>query len=87
MSNAIRIAAAANMLAPAHSELLKLGFSVTQVAASERGPSILRATKASLVLEGEDTLQLLGLATLAEKRGANWEPTDSEVNAFLRLEE
>jgi len=85
MSNAIRIAAAANTLAPAYSELLKLGFEVAQISTSRTGPAILRATRAGLMLEAEDTLQLLGLATLAERRGANWEPSDGEVDAFLRM--
>ena len=85
MSNAIHIAAEANTLAPAYSELLKLGFSVTQIPGRQTASFILRAERPGLVLEAEDTLQLLGLATLAERRHANWKPTDSEVDAFLRL--
>jgi len=82
----MQVMALANTLAPAHAELRKLGFSVTRQPALGSLRSILRAERPGLVLEADDTLQLLGLATLVERRGEKWRPTDCEVDAFLGLE-
>lgn len=78
----IFIASAANTLAPALSVLQELGFAVSRVPDSE---SLLRADNGHIELVAEDTLLLLGLASLALHRGASWEPTDAEVDAVLRL--
>jgi hypothetical protein len=86
MPQQLHIVAAANTLAPALAELIKLGFSVSGVVASASGESFYRAKKAGLVLDASDTLELLGLATLAERRGATWAPSDSEIEALLDLD-
>ncbi len=86
MPEQLHIVAAGNTLAPALAELIKLGFSVSGVVASPSGESFFRAEKVGLVLDGRDTLELLGLATLAERRGEDWAPCDSEVDALLDLQ-
>ena len=86
MPQQLHIVAAGNTLAPALAELVKLGFSVSGVVASASGESLFRAEKAGVVLDARDTLELLGLATLAERRGSDWAPSDSEVEALLDLD-
>jgi hypothetical protein len=85
MPQQLHIAAAGNTLAPALAELIKLGFSVSALAVSASGESLFRAEKVGVVLDARDTLELLGLATLAERRGADWAPSNSEVKALLDL--
>jgi hypothetical protein len=85
MPQQLHIVAAGNTLAPALAELRKLGFSVSAVAASASGEALFRAEKVGVVLDARDTLELLGLASLAERRGANWAPSDFEVGALLDL--
>jgi hypothetical protein len=86
MSQKPCLVAAGNTLAPALSELRKLGFSVSRVSTSEPGAFQLRAESESLILVAGDTVQLLGLAAVAERRGPSWTPTDAEVDALLELE-
>ena len=38
------------------------------------------------MLDASDPLELLGLAMLAERRGAAWAPSDDEVDALLKLQ-
>jgi hypothetical protein len=83
MPQQLHIVAAGNTLAPALAELTKLGFSVFAVVASSSGESFFRAQKVGLILG--DTLELLGLATLVDRRGTDWAPSDSEVEALLDL--
>jgi hypothetical protein len=44
-----------------------------------------RAKKAGIVLDGSDTLELLALAVLAERRGDGWAPREDEVEVLLKL--
>jgi hypothetical protein len=85
MPQQLHIVAAGNTLAPALAELTKLGFSVFAVVASVSGESFFRAQKVDLILDASDTLELLGLATLVDRRGTDWAPSDSEVEALLDL--
>ena len=80
------ISSEANTLAPARAELLKLGFSVTRVPSSQGISGMYRGERSQVVLQGDDVLQLLALATLVERRGANWQPTDAEVTAFVEFD-
>ena len=86
MQTTIHIVAAGNTLAPALSELITLGFSVSRLPAPAQGEPIFRAVKGGVILEAPDTVALLGLAVLAERRGAKWEPNDAEVAALINLE-
>jgi hypothetical protein len=81
----LHIVAAGNTLAPALAELVSLGFSVSRVVISAPGESFLRAEKSGVVLDAGDPLELLGLAMLAERRGAEWAPSDVRVDALLKL--
>jgi hypothetical protein len=79
----VLIASAGNTMAPALAELRELGFVVSQ------GPDdslLLQAENGQYRLLAEDMLQLLGLASLAIRRGEKWAPTDAEVAALLTLE-
>ncbi len=86
MTEKLSLHAAANTLAPALAELSALGFKVSRIATSE-GDQFYRAENSEVVASASDTLQLLGLAVLAARRGkAASQPTDAEVAAVLRLE-
>lgn len=79
------VVAAGNTLAPALAELVSLGFSVSRVVIAAPGDWFLRAEKSGIVLDAGDPLEL-GLAMLAERRGAEWAPSDVEVDALLKLQ-
>ena len=77
------IAAASNTLAPALAVLRQLGYKVSCVPGS---PDLLQADNGQTRLVAEDTLQLLGLASIAAHRGTAWRPTDAEISDLLSLE-
>jgi len=86
MSEQLNISVAGNVFAPALAELSAMGFRVSPgpVVAGER---TFRAESSDIVVNAPDTLQLLGLAVLASRRGRNaTRPTDSEVDAMLKLD-
>jgi hypothetical protein len=86
MNERVTISVAGNVFAPALAELAALGFRVSPgpIVAGER---TYRAESAFAVVTAPDTLQLLGLDVLASRRGINaTRPTDSEVDALLRLD-
>ena len=88
MSEQINLTAAGNVFAPALAVLRKLGFKVTLLAqASQSAEQLFQAERPGLRLRAEDPLLLLGLAKLIEARGADWKPTDAEVEDFLKLSE
>jgi len=78
------LTSAGNTLAPALASLKALGYEVSRDTSGQR---LYRAENAVCSLSAEDPLLLLGLAKLYEVRGENWHPTDSEVSAFLGMEE
>jgi hypothetical protein len=83
----LELHAAANTLAPALAELSGLGFEVSRISNGE-GERFYRAENSEMVVSASDTLQLLGLAVLAARRGkAASQPTDAEIAAVLRLDD
>jgi len=63
-----------------------MGF-VVSVGPVVEGERMLRAHGAGVVVTAPDTLQLLGLAVLAVRRWREaTRPTDSEVDALLKLD-
>lgn len=78
------ITAAGNTLAPALASLKALGYEVSR---DVGGLRLYRAESAVCSLSAEDPLLLLGLATLFDLRGENWQPTNAEVDAFVDMEE
>lgn len=80
MNERLRLAAAANTLAPALAALRQKGYTV-----SRRDDSY-RAESAARLLLADDLLQLLGLVALLDERGDSWHPTDEEIQALLDLE-
>lgn len=82
MGQKITIASAGNTLAAALAALKQLGYSVSQLPGD---PRLFQAENESFSLLAEDPLLLLGLAGIAQCRGANWQPSDSEVAQLLTL--
>lgn len=83
MTNRMRLVAAGNTLAPALSILRKLGYTVTRETSCERQ---YRAENESCIFSADDPLTLLGLVKIYEVRGADWQPSDEEVQRLLLLE-
>ncbi len=76
------VAAAGNTLAPALAILLEIGFAVTR---GSDGSSY-RAQDNGHLFIADDPLTLLGLVKLYEMRGENWQPSDTDITAFLSLD-
>ncbi|MBV9947508.1 MAG: hypothetical protein JOZ69_11705 [Myxococcales bacterium] len=72
--------AAGNVLVPTILLLEERGYVLT-VSRSDRECWIVR--RGELELAGNDPLQLLALATLAEARGAAWVATDEQIQKTL----
>lgn len=79
----MRLVAAGNTLAPALSILRKLGYTVTRETSGERQ---YRAENETCIFSADDPLVLLGLVKIYEVRGADWQPSDEEVQRLLLLE-
>lgn len=79
----IVIATAGNTLAPALITLRELGYIVSKVSDDSL---LLQAENGQYRLVAENTLQLLGLASIAAHRGPDWAPTDTEISALLSLD-
>lgn len=78
------LAHAANVLVPAHLALLQKGFLLRYREAELPGAEELwYATKDDLVFSDEDPILLLGLITLYETRGENWQASDEEIDEYL----
>jgi hypothetical protein len=76
------IAGAGNVEAPSMAVLEKLGFVVTCEVSG--GAVKWVALRSDLQLRAESPLQLLGLYSMREHRGADWKPTDGEVESMLK---
>lgn len=77
-TGAIHLGAAGNVEAPAWLELLARGYQV------QAGPRSWCASGPLGRLLGDGPLELLGLVALAESRGARWQASDAEIEAFLQ---
>ena len=85
MTDVFRLAAASNTRAPALAVLHRLGYDVTRIASEFGGEHWLQARRGNSTLIADDTLSLLGLTSIEEHRGKNWQPTNAEVDALLTL--
>lgn len=85
MSDKLFVASAGNTLAPALAVLRSRGFHVSALKPTNAGERLFEAENDTCRLVAEDTVSLLGLATIVHQRGADWRPTDAEVDDFLRL--
>ncbi|PHV32791.1 hypothetical protein CSQ94_15655 [Janthinobacterium sp. BJB312] len=83
MQHKIRIAAAGNTLAPALGVLHKLGYAVTRDKTAEQQ---YQAEDDTCIFVADDPLTLLGLVKIYEERGADWQPSDEEVQRLLLLD-
>jgi hypothetical protein len=77
----MRLAAAANVEVPAILLLEQRGYAVTVTRSDDAEQWI--AARGEVELSGEGPLQLLGLASLAEARGASWRVTDEQIQDTL----
>ena len=73
----VRIASAGNVVVPAIRVLEQRGFSVSRELEQDR--ELWRARRGSLEAVGADPLELLGLVTIVEGRGAAWRTDDAEL--------
>ena len=76
------IAAAGNVEAPSVAVLEKLGFIITCEPTGSGNEWV--ALRSDLRLRAESPLQLLGLYSMREHRGADWAPTDAEIDSMLK---
>ena len=74
---AMRIASAANLLAPAYLTIREKGYAV------QREGDLLVATRGDDTFMAEDPILLLGAITVGECRGTHWQATDVEIADFL----
>ncbi|WP_282079591.1 hypothetical protein [Aquimarina algiphila] len=73
------LTAAANLGAPSYKVLVESGYKIVvkdNVWIAENNKWILRA---------DGPIQLLGLASLVEKKDENWRVTDKEIDEFLEI--
>ena len=75
----MNITAAANTVVPAILVLEQLGFTLRV----ENNGELLVATRQGETYSAEDPVTVLGLVKLIEVRGAEWKPTDAQVDATL----
>ena len=76
------IASAANVEASCVAVLEKLGFVIVCETNGDAEEWV--AMRDDLHLRAESTVQLLGLYSMREHRGADWVPTDAEVESMLK---
>ena len=84
MDQQIIVANAGNVQAPALAVLKSMGYVVGKLPTDQ---ALLQATRPGVQLIAEDPLLLLGLASIAQARGENWRPSDSEIEALLEMDE
>jgi len=82
MHNRLTIATGGNVLPAALAALNELGYEVTLMSDGV----LCKAENANNTFLAEDPLLLLGLIKLHEIRGDAWQPTGSEVDAFLKFD-
>lgn len=72
------LCAAANVEVPAYLVLRQKAYSVTA-----SGNDSWHAKKDTMVFQAQSLIELLGLVSMYEVRGANWAATDLEIDDFL----
>jgi hypothetical protein len=78
----MRLAIAGNVVVPAVLLLEEHGFAVVRM--SDPSGETWTAQRGTIELSGEDPVQLLGLAALADARGENWHATDQQIDDVMR---
>lgn len=76
----MKIAAAANVMAPAWLAILAKGFRV------ELREPYLVAVRGNDEFVAEDPITLLGLIAVVEARGENWQATDEEIARLMAFD-
>ena len=76
----MRLASAANLLAPAWLTIIEKGYDVRKV-----GEHFV-ATRGGDTLIAEDTILLLGVIAVGEGRGENWPATDAQITEFMPMD-
>lgn len=73
----MRITSAANVLTPAYMTILAKGYTVRNEG------ELLVATRDGDTFIADDPILLLGVITIGESRGENWQATDAEIDEFV----
>ena len=76
----MQITTAGNVEVPAYLVLIARGYDVSHSGADG---DQWWARKDDDSFSAESPLMLLGLVTMSESRGSNWQATDAEIHAFL----
>jgi hypothetical protein len=79
----MNIHAAGNVEVPAYLALCKSGYSVSMNRIAGRD-QIWIAEKNGNQFQAEGLIELLGVVTMFEVRGEQWQATDSEIEEFLK---
>lgn len=82
----VHIGAAGNADTAAYAVLLEQGFIMEARQLSRDEEPIYVAKRGSDSFTGGGPLEILGLIFLYQARGANWMPTDEEVDRFTEFE-
>jgi hypothetical protein len=77
-----RVVSAANTLIPAYLTLVGKGYRVSRVDVGEHEETW-QARKGRAEFVAEHPLSLLGLVTMFEARGTDWQARDEEIDSFL----
>jgi hypothetical protein len=77
----MRLACAANVVVPAILLLEERGYVVSVARAGNVEQWTAKRGDAELL--GDDPIELLGLASLAEARGPSWQATDDQIHSTL----
>lgn len=73
------LSVAGNLEVPSYKTLRESGYRIT------KKDGVWTAENDFWILNAESQIELLGLASLVEKKGDNWRVTDDEIDEFLKL--
>ena len=82
----VRIATAGNSDTAAFSTLLEKGYILNVELNTDSTSGLYITKKEGHEFIGEDPIAVLGLVTIFEHRGTEWEPSNKEVEEFTKFE-
>ena len=82
-----KVVAAGNSNTASFTVLIDQGFQVEAISVSSDGSPYYCAKKDGNEFLGASPIEILGLITMFQARGADWYPTDEEVHYFTDFED